>query len=830
VVSFGSGDGRETWRTVGGAPPAGGPPFAIDGRYEIEVLIGAGGFGQVWRAWDKERGRHVAVKRVGAPDEHLRRETSALWLLDLPGVVTLHDVVCGQAECWLVMELVEGREFLGEDDPGTWEQRLPSIRSLLETLARVHQSGVVHADLKPSNIRLPADGAPVLLDFGVASGHAVAPHAQRREGTRLFMAPEQAAGQPIDARADLHALGRMVLRWLDCGDRAAPGEARQWAERLAAERPDDRPQSALEALRGLGGAAAQAQAAGLLGLADEHRMDASELAALFHGPDAILHFVEDGVRALQLRTGGWVDAVRAETMAWCRAGLAVLHEGRLRLRRDALDRLLLGVPIDTVAASGLSERAACLLERVERSSASARSAALSEQAEAAAELEARRLIWRDGSGQWASRPMVREQASVVGGAACATNEREDVERALVEVQARRRDGQYSAAWIVARTALEKARRHGTARHEHGLLVELWAVAADIDSDEHVRLVRYELSRAGHRGADVTALEELTRVHALLRGRPVEGREAGALEELVAHAPVPSHPELAHCYYRLRLRAALNARCGESLAREVRALEQDRRVDPVRRQALAGLVRGLRAYQLGQYVSAARYAEEVSSLATSFQQRLAAAVNAANAWLEEQRPELAYERAAAAYALAVSARHVTGELRATRLLRAAGYRTGRIRTPDRELVLAAAQVHGRLAGSIAMTEAAIAWRSGLEVEAEELARSAVIHLGGQGASAPEALLARSLLAAITRRASTVELEELARAWARVEQMELVAQGFGLLRIASPTDRWQEQCNWAAAAANRVPRGVCLDLLSLDEAAATPVCAPSWRGAR
>ncbi len=194
------------------------------GRYRILRLIGAGGMGTVYEAVQEDPERRVALKLLHPEldDRSLRRrfrtEAEVLARLHHDGIATLYDV--GEVETqlgtrlYIAMECVEGlplRAYLEQHDPAR-EERLALLLSIGEAVRHAHRNGVIHRDLKPSNILVRPDGAPKLLDFGVArrldvesdltrTGHVV--------GTFRYMAPEQAgdAGMPVDSRADIYALG-----------------------------------------------------------------------------------------------------------------------------------------------------------------------------------------------------------------------------------------------------------------------------------------------------------------------------------------------------------------------------------------------------------------------------------------------------------------------------------------------------------------------------------------------------------------------------------------------------------------------------------------------
>ncbi len=233
-----SGGGSGVWSAD---EPAAAPP--IDGeRYEVRGVLGVGGMGRVLLAWDRVLGREVAIKELleggGPAEERLRREAELTAGLEHPGIVAVHDAGLRGTTRYYVMRVVRGRslaEVLRETPP------LSQVRPLLavcQAMAFAHRSGVVHRDLKPSNVMVGAFGEIQVMDWGLATrlgDDGRAPGAI--VGTPEWMAPEQAAGQPVDARADVWSLGAMLQAVL--GDAPSP-ELRAVAARAQAADPAER--------------------------------------------------------------------------------------------------------------------------------------------------------------------------------------------------------------------------------------------------------------------------------------------------------------------------------------------------------------------------------------------------------------------------------------------------------------------------------------------------------------------------------------------------------------------------------------------------------------
>ena len=201
------------------------PPRLVADRYAIRDQLGRGATGSVWRACDRLTNRIVAVKLLDRVAGHelvrLRAEIAALRLLRVSGVAHLYDEGLHEGQPFLVTDVVEGAPFPGVVLSGGAAARWEAVRgpacALLEVLARVHACGVVHRDLKPGNVLVDAEGRPTVLDFGLVVGRGpLLPEGPGAAfcGTPAYAAPEQCAGDPIDARADLYAVGIMLYEAL----------------------------------------------------------------------------------------------------------------------------------------------------------------------------------------------------------------------------------------------------------------------------------------------------------------------------------------------------------------------------------------------------------------------------------------------------------------------------------------------------------------------------------------------------------------------------------------------------------------------------------------
>jgi hypothetical protein len=215
--------------------------MVLDGRYEIESVLGRGGMASVYRARDTLLGRVVAIKLfspTGADAAELRRETSEVQVLAglaHPAIVTLFDARVDDADrAYLVMEFVDGPtlQSLVSDGPLAPATAAAMLADLGEALHVAHEGGVVHRDVKPANILLaPVPGGEgryraKLADFGIAylvdSTRLTATGTVM--GTAAFISPEQALGQPIGPPSDVYSLGLVALEALT-GSRVFTGSA-----------------------------------------------------------------------------------------------------------------------------------------------------------------------------------------------------------------------------------------------------------------------------------------------------------------------------------------------------------------------------------------------------------------------------------------------------------------------------------------------------------------------------------------------------------------------------------------------------------------------------
>ncbi|MFN7133245.1 MAG: serine/threonine protein kinase [Myxococcales bacterium] len=198
----------------------------LDGRYRIDSVLGKGGMGVVFQATQTSVQRKVAIKMLNPSladtpmfFERFRREAELASRLHHPNIITIYDFGKSSDGCYYVMELLEGdslRSLVRHEGPLPMARALRIIEQIARALANAHGQGVIHRDLKPHNVMVSAvDGQDhcKVLDFGLVkmleedNGGEQLTTTGQVLGTPAYMAPEQAAGDPCDQRADLYSLG-----------------------------------------------------------------------------------------------------------------------------------------------------------------------------------------------------------------------------------------------------------------------------------------------------------------------------------------------------------------------------------------------------------------------------------------------------------------------------------------------------------------------------------------------------------------------------------------------------------------------------------------------
>lgn len=198
----------------------------LDGRYEIQEIIGVGGMAVVYKAYDNLENRIVAVKilkeEFTSNDEFLRRfknESKAIAMLSHPNIVKVHDVSFGDLIQYIVMEYIEGitlKEFIEKEGSLRWKDAVHLTLQILKGLQHAHDKGIVHRDVKPQNIMVLADGTIKVTDFGIArfARSEQRTITDKAIGSVHYISPEQAKGEKTDEKADIYSVGVMLYEML----------------------------------------------------------------------------------------------------------------------------------------------------------------------------------------------------------------------------------------------------------------------------------------------------------------------------------------------------------------------------------------------------------------------------------------------------------------------------------------------------------------------------------------------------------------------------------------------------------------------------------------
>ncbi len=201
------------------------------GKYELETVIAEGGFGRVFRARDTVLGRPVAIKELLAKwrDEEalaqrFLQEARFVGRLNHPNIVSVYGVEEHGGDRYIIMEHVGGGSLADRLKAGALglEEALDAARGMLAGLSAAHAEGIVHRDVKPSNVLFDEDGRVKLVDFGIANltrqkpGRTVSGLASpgSNPGTLSYMSPEQARGDPVDERADVYSAAAVLVECL----------------------------------------------------------------------------------------------------------------------------------------------------------------------------------------------------------------------------------------------------------------------------------------------------------------------------------------------------------------------------------------------------------------------------------------------------------------------------------------------------------------------------------------------------------------------------------------------------------------------------------------
>ncbi len=222
------------------------------GKYEIQDVLGRGAMGVVYKGYDRRIARSVAIKAIaksslGAEElrhvmQRFRHEAQAVGRLVHPRIVQIYDYGEDDDTAYIVMELVNGKnlhERLSQKSKYEIREAGEIVRQLLDGLGHAHAEGVVHRDVKPSNILLNSDGRIKISDFGIARlDSSSLTQVGDVLGTPYYMAPEQFLGVEVNALADLYAVGVIAYELL-AGRKPFEGNAASVMQQAFNERPAD---------------------------------------------------------------------------------------------------------------------------------------------------------------------------------------------------------------------------------------------------------------------------------------------------------------------------------------------------------------------------------------------------------------------------------------------------------------------------------------------------------------------------------------------------------------------------------------------------------------
>ncbi len=198
----------------------------LDGRYEIEEIIGVGGMAVVYKAYDNVQDRTVAIKILKdeyvSNEEFIRRfknESKAIAILSHPNIVKVYDVSFGDLIQYIVMEYIDGitlKEHIERQGSLLWKDAVYYTIQILKALGHAHDKGIVHRDVKPQNIMVLSDGTIKVTDFGIArfARNEQRTMTDKAIGSVHYISPEQARGEKTDEKADIYSVGVMLYEML----------------------------------------------------------------------------------------------------------------------------------------------------------------------------------------------------------------------------------------------------------------------------------------------------------------------------------------------------------------------------------------------------------------------------------------------------------------------------------------------------------------------------------------------------------------------------------------------------------------------------------------
>ena len=198
----------------------------LDGRYEIQEIIGVGGMAVVYKAYDNVENTTVAIKILKeefvSNEEFIRRfknESKAIAVLSHPNIVKVYDVSFGDIIQYIVMEYIDGitlKEFIERQGSLRWKDAVYFTVQILKGLQHAHDKGIVHRDVKPQNIMVLPDGTIKVADFGIArfARNEQRTITDKAIGSVHYISPEQARGEKTDEKSDIYSVGVMLYEMI----------------------------------------------------------------------------------------------------------------------------------------------------------------------------------------------------------------------------------------------------------------------------------------------------------------------------------------------------------------------------------------------------------------------------------------------------------------------------------------------------------------------------------------------------------------------------------------------------------------------------------------
>lgn len=344
----------------------------VDERYRLKERLGEGGFGQVWRAFDEMGKRTVAIKlftvNPGQNPLWFWNELSILRSHRVPGIVELLDEGFWEGIPYLVMELVHGKPFPGTESDQV-DEILERAARLLDVLSLVHAEGILHHDIKPSNVLVNDAGDPILLDFGISADVNVDLLSSQKYvyGCVEYVAPERLRGEAPSQQSDLYSVGVMLYEALTgrlpfanrntkkliqaCIHKAAPrlntkvpslpSRIARLIDALLFKNPGQRPNSAAEVADMLRNTKVSSPdipewlASHHIDLNSKDNISAQRFTPLFAGMERLFHEPSRAADELYARTQGNPAQIENEVGIWLRRG-ARFEGNLLRVGRRAL--------------------------------------------------------------------------------------------------------------------------------------------------------------------------------------------------------------------------------------------------------------------------------------------------------------------------------------------------------------------------------------------------------------------------------------------------------------------------------------------------------------